>query len=46
MRRTNVDSTDSDPRAVSLVGNAIDFLDVVGVGEDLVAGNDVLGRVS
>jgi acyl dehydratase len=42
MRRTDVVDTNGDPRAVSLVCNAVDFLDVVRVGEDLVTSDDVL----
>jgi hypothetical protein len=45
--RTKRLSTNSDLPAVGLVGNAVDLLDVVRVGDDLVVGNDVLqGSVS
>jgi hypothetical protein len=45
--RTKRLSTNSDLPAVGLVGNAVDLLDVVRVGDDLVVGDDVLqGGVS
>ena len=42
--RANVDvlATDGDLSAVGLVGDAVDFLEVVGVGDQLIAGDDVL----
>lgn len=40
----NVDvvASDGDLLAVGLVDSAVDFLEVVGVGDDLVAGDEVL----
>lgn len=35
-------TTDSDLGAVGLVDNAVDLLEVVGVGDELVVGDDVL----
>jgi hypothetical protein len=40
--RTKRLSTNGDLPAVGLVGNAVDLLDVVRVGDDLVVGDDVL----
>lgn len=42
----NVDvfGADGDPRAVGLVNHAVNLLEVVGVGDDLVVGEDVLWR--
>jgi hypothetical protein len=40
--RTDFDGTESDHGAVNFIDNAIDFLDIVGVGDDLVTGDDVL----
>lgn len=40
--RTNVVGADGDLLAVGLVGNAVDLLEVVRVGDDLVAGEGVL----
>jgi len=42
--RTNAAYTDGDLATVSLVGDAIDLLEIVRVGDDLVAGNDVLRK--
>ena len=42
MKRTDVTDADADLLAVGLVGNAIDLLDIVRVGDDLVASKDVL----
>ena len=40
-------TTDGDPLAVSLVDNAVDLLEVIGVRDDLVVGDDVLeGSIS
>jgi hypothetical protein len=44
-KRTELLSTNGDLPAVGLVGNAIDLLEVVGVGDDLVVGDDVLRQV-
>jgi hypothetical protein len=44
-KRTERLSTNGDLPAVGLVGNAIDLLEVVGVGDDLVVGDDVLRPV-
>ena len=43
---TNVDvvNTDGDLLAVGLVGDAVDLLEVVRVGDDLVAGEGVLSE--
>lgn len=41
-RHTDVDSALSDHGAVGLVNDAIDLLEVVGVGDDLVTGEDIL----
>lgn len=43
---TNVDvvGADSDSRAVGLVNDTVNLLEVVGVGDDLVVGEDVLWR--
>lgn len=41
-RLTNITLLDGDSCAVGLVDDAVNFLDVVRVGEDLVAGDDVL----
>lgn len=43
---TDVLAADGNPLAVGLVGDAIDLLQVVGVGDDLVTGDEVLGRGS
>ena len=42
---TDVDglAADGDLLAVGFVDGAVDFLDAVGVGDELVAGEDVLG---
>lgn len=40
--RTERLSTNGDLPAVGLVGNAVDLLDVVRVGDDLVVGDEVL----
>ena len=37
-------SSDVDLGAVGLVDDAVDLLEVVGVGDDLVTGEDVLGK--
>lgn len=37
-------TTNADLLAVGLVDNTVDLLDVVGVGDDLVLGDDVLGN--
>jgi hypothetical protein len=42
-QRTERLATDGDLGAVSLVDDAINLLDVVGVGDDLVVGDNVLG---
>lgn len=39
-------TTDGDLLAVGLVDDTVDLLEVVGVGDDLVVGDDVLERVS
>jgi hypothetical protein len=44
--RTERLSTNGDLLAVGLVGNTVDLLDVVGVGDDLVASENVLRRGS
>lgn len=41
---TNVVATNGDLLAVGLVCDTVDFLEVVRVGEDLVAGDNVLSR--
>lgn len=41
-RHTDVDGALSDHGAVGLVNDAIDLLEVVGVGDDLVTGEDIL----
>jgi hypothetical protein len=41
-QRTERLSTNGDLLAVGLVGNAVDLLEVVRVGDDLVVGDDVL----
>jgi hypothetical protein len=41
-RHTEGLTTDVDLLAVGLVDNIVDELDVVGVGDDLVVGDDVL----
>lgn len=41
-RLTNVLSTDGDLPAVGLVGDTVNLLEVVRVGDELVAGDDVL----
>lgn len=40
--RTNADSTLLDHGTVGLVDDAIDLLEIVGVGEELVTGEDIL----
>ena len=40
--RTDFDGTESDHGTVDFVDDAIDLLKVVGVGDDLVAGDNVL----
>jgi hypothetical protein len=40
--RTDFDGAESDHLAVDLVDNAINFLEIVGVGDDLVAGDKIL----
>lgn len=42
VKRTNVVGTERDHAAVGLVNGAVDFLEVVRVREDFVAGDDVL----
>lgn len=42
MGRTDVVGTDGDLGAVGLVGDTVDLLEVVRVGDDLVAGDEVL----
>lgn len=42
--RTDFDCTESDHGTVDLVDNAVDFLKVVGVGDDLVTGDNILLR--
>jgi hypothetical protein len=44
-QRTERLSTNGDLLAVGLVGNAVDLLEVVRVGDDLVVGDDVLRGV-
>jgi hypothetical protein len=39
---TDFDGAEGDHGTVDLVDNAIDLLQIVGVGDDLVAGKDVL----
>ena len=41
-RRTNVIDTDGDTRAVGLVDDVVDKLEVVRVREHLVSGDDIL----
>ena len=41
---TDVLSTDGDLLAVGLVDGAVDLLQVVGVGDELVIGDEVLGE--
>jgi len=43
---TDVIVSDGDLPAVGLVSNTVDLLDVVGVGEELVASDDVLFQIS
>ena len=40
--RTDFDGTESDHGTVNFIDNAIDFLEIVGVGDDLVTGDNVL----
>lgn len=43
--RTKGFSADGDFPAVNLVGNAVDLLDIVRVGQDLVVGDQILRGV-
>ena len=40
--RTDFDGAKSDHGTVDFVNNAIDFLEVVGIGNDLVTSDDIL----
>jgi hypothetical protein len=40
--RTNIDSTESDHLAIDFVDNIVDFLEIVGVRDDLVTSDNVL----
>lgn len=43
---TDFDGTKGDHGAVNLVCDTIDLLQVIGVGDDLVTGDDILGTMS
>ena len=40
--RTDFDGTESDHGTVDFVDNAIDFLEIIGIGDDLVTGDKIL----
>lgn len=44
IQRTNIDSANSDHGAVNLVDNTVNLLQIVGVGDDLIIGNNILQR--
>jgi hypothetical protein len=41
-KRTELLSSNSDHSAIGLIRNAVDLLDIIRVGDDLVIGEDVL----
>jgi hypothetical protein len=40
--RTDFDGAERDHLTVDFVDNAIDFLEIIGVGDDLVTGDNIL----